>query len=75
MLGLRACKAKVVISYKMIGYVKYFTTLANGIKKFLTLIIGLVRNVKFTCDVSNVYTNDSLQGVCFHTVNKAPSVL
>ena len=30
--------------------------------------LGLVRNVKFTCDVTVVYINDSIHGVCFPAV-------
>ena len=51
----------------MIGYVNYFTsTYTNGTTNFPNL--GLVRTVKISCDVTVVYTNDNLHGVCFPTV-------
>ena len=38
-------------------------TQANGTTNFPNL--GLVQNFKFTCDVTVMYTNGSIHGVCF----------
>ena len=45
-------------------------TYINGIRYFPNF--GSVRTVKFTCDV---YTNDSLHGVCFPTVIHADNMM
>ena len=45
----------------MIRYEEYFKNNVNGTTNFPNL--GLVRTVKFTCDVTYVYLSDSLHRV------------